>query len=257
MATYTENLNLKLPAGNEQVSRQDLNANFEAIDENVVLNGDGTVNNSLSVGSRHITGGSYGIGQRSAVVGDSVDASGENSAAFGYHSTARGKNSLAAGRGTETTGEQSAAFGYGTDAFGEGSFAAGYITKVLADYSFAFGAFNKEMHSASEIPQWVSGTHYYPYDIVRYGTAYSVYMCKEENSDSSFNSSKWIKGRYKFVEMIGNGFSLDNLSNARALDWAGNQYLMGTLVCECNADSSGGKRLVFNQDGTVTWEAVT
>ena len=53
--------------------------------------------------------------------------------------------------------------------------------------------------------------------------------------------------RLLFVEIVGNGNGKYNdpkkNSNARALDWNGNEYLNGDLYVNCNPDSSGGEKV--------------
>ena len=52
-----------------------------------------------------------------------------------------------------------------------------------------------------------------------------------------------------YLEKVGNGaFDWDNSqpgtpSNARVLDWNGNERLKGDIYIHCNADSSGGVKL--------------
>ena len=49
--------------------------------------------------------------------------------------------------------------------------------------------------------------------------------------------------RGEFVEIVGNGDSELSTSNARALDWDGNEYLAGDIRVNCNNDSGGGTAL--------------
>ena len=73
----------------------------------------------------------------------------------------------------------------------------------------------------------------------------SGYICKTANSDSTFTSSKWnnLGGQMNYVEIIGNGADESSKSNARTLDWSGNERLMGDIYVGCNADSTGGTKL--------------
>lgn len=258
MATYTENLNLKLPAGNENVSRQDLNANFQAIDDQVAKNTNAEFSGTFTFGTR---AEGQTVGTRSTVFGERCVA-GYGSTAIGYEAKATGASSFASGNGSKASGDFSHAVNNGS-ATNDNSFAAGQNTEANGACCVAFGHQNVKQ-PYTEYADWVPGTHYYPYDIVHiYSSAsdeHRTYICITENSDTTFDNSKWHLNARKFVEVVGNGFGYpidSNRSNARALDWKGNQYLMGTLICGCDPDSTGGKRLVFNQDGTVTWEAVT
>ena len=49
--------------------------------------------------------------------------------------------------------------------------------------------------------------------------------------------------RGDYIEIVGNGTDDENLSNARALDWDGNEYIGGNVYVNCDEDSTGGTRL--------------
>lgn len=284
MSTQTTNLGLTLPAGTENVSRQVLNNNFSIIDEDVATRENPAFSGAFSLNRRENTT----IGHNSvAAGGENVTASGEYSHAEGLNTEATGDGSHAEGISTHATGSGSHTEGGGTTASGgsshaEGSFstaagyashaenystANGYMSHAEGDHTQADGAYTHASGKYNSIntnnfPEWVSGEHYTRGSLVKVtnGGTVSIYFCKEENSDTVFTSSKWqsctdagSNSYYLFAEIVGNGFS-QSLSNARALDWAGNEYLMGTLIVQCGPDSTGGKRLVFNPDHTVTWE---
>lgn len=59
-------------------------------------------------------------------------------------------------------------------------------------------------------------------------------------SDSSVATAE-NKGDY--AEIVGNGTGTSDRSNARTLDWNGNERLKGDLYVGCNADSSGGVKV--------------
>jgi hypothetical protein len=58
--------------------------------------------------------------------------------------------------------------------------------------------------------------------------------------DTSYSAQK-LYGTY--AEIVGNGTGDNARSNARALDWDGNEYLMGDLYVGCGADSTGGEKV--------------
>jgi hypothetical protein len=101
--------------------------------------------------------------------------------------------------------------------------------------------------SYSNWPEWVADTSYSVGDKVKLtsGSSVSGYICKTANSDSPFTSSKWTNqyGRMNYVEIIGNGLDTTNKSNARTLDWDGNEHLKGDLYVGCNSDSTGGNKV--------------
>jgi len=56
----------------------------------------------------------------------------------------------------------------------------------------------------------------------------------------------------KYAEIVGNGVSDYKRSNARALDWNGNEYLNGDLYVNCNADSTGGTKVAVSDNPVFT-----
>ena len=269
MATYTPKLNLKKPLGTEYVSRSDMNDNYDKIDENVVLNTDAEISNSLLIGTME-SGYSAGTGSflqgrdvratgnQSFSSGRETQATGDYSHAEGWGSTAISMNAHAEGRSSDAEGISSHAEGSGTNALGSASHAEGdntyawgyashaegFHTNIEGHASHGAGVYNERQDVT--IPDWVSGTHYVRGNLVGYND--KKYRCKTENSDITFTSSNWAEmstsyRMYKYAEIIGNGFS-DSKSNARALDWAGNEYLMGDLYVGCNSDSTNGKKII-------------
>lgn len=252
MATVTDNIGLTLPEGSEYVSRQVINGNWQLIDNYMDAPSHST---DLTVGTRTGTKGG-----RSCSVGYSVRASGNNSlaagnmvSATGNNSFAQGSNSVASGSGSHATGMSTASGtnsnseGNGSTASGNCSHAEGRGTQAAGDYQHAGGTFNTVDSDAFDA--WVSGT-LYKYGMiatVNDGTNDIPYFCLVENSDATFDSSKWqslaSQSRTQFAEIIGNGNSSSVRSNARALDWAGNERLMGDIYVNCNADSSDGTPL--------------
>lgn len=122
-------------------------------------------------------------------------ASGMGSHAEGAETAASGTYSHAEGNATTASGFFSHAEGGGAKANGRGSHAEGHYTKASGDYSHAEGMYTE---AASEA-QHVLGK----YNIVESGNAYA--------------------------EIVGNGTST-NPSNARTLDWNGNEVLQGSLT---------------------------
>ena len=88
-------------------------------------------------------------------------------------------------------------------------------------------------------PAWTASTSYAVGDKVKRqeNSKYVGYICKTANSDSSFTASKWtsVEGRMNYAEIVGNG-SNGAQSNARALDWDGNEHLKGDIYINANAD---------------------
>ena len=98
--------------------------------------------------------------------------------------------------------------------------------------------------------EWVSGTSYQVGDKVKVtttedqNTIVKGYICKTANQDAEFIASNWNEDIYmNYVEIVGNGPAYNAYSNARALDWDGNEYLKGDLYVGCNADSTSGSKV--------------
>ena len=132
----------------------------------------------------------------------------------------------------QTIGEGSCAFGASVIASGSFSHAEGGGTTAQGMASHAEG-------SSTLAQGWYS--HSEGNGTISYGVAQHV--SGEFNSeDSEFYNN--VGTRSKFVEMVGNGTANNNRSNARTLDWDGNEYLAGNVYVDCNADSTGGNRLI-------------
>jgi len=72
--------------------------------------------------------------------------------------------------------------------------------------------------------------------IIAHGRATHIFG--EYNVDSHASVAGNNRGTY--VEIVGNGTGGSARSNARALDWNGNERLAGTLYINCGTDSTGG-----------------
>lgn len=139
-----------------------------------------------------------------------VNASFSNSISMGRKdATTIGENSVAIGNRNDASGDFSQAYGYQTTASGYLSLADGYKTIASGDISSASGfrttATHKSQHTFGEYNEL----------------------------DTSTNAST-EKGN--FIEIVGNGTADDSRSNARTLDWNGNETLSGTLYVKGNKE---------------------
>ena len=140
---------------------------------------------------------------------------------------------------TGSYGDGSVAEGIDVNAQGDGAQAYGKGTIARGDYSQVFGMYNIP-DSYESLPEWQPNTHYYVGDKVKRGIVmpplparWWMCICKEENEDSSYTPSKWEQhsdGFMRFAEIVGNGVSDNDRSNARRLDWDGNEELAGDLT---------------------------
>ena len=146
--------------------------------------------------------------------GNGTTASGENSHAEGTSTTASGYSSHVEGTGSRASGYSSHAEGIGTNVTSAGSHAEGGGTTATGDYSHTEGngtiANNKCQHVFGE------------YNGVDPSSALS-------------------SARGTYIEIVGNGSTNTNRSNARTLDWSGNEVLAGNLTIGGTITSNGVK----------------
>lgn len=141
--------------------------------------------------------GTAASGSASHAEGYQTEASGAHSHSEGYYGTASGDNgSHAEGYNSMASGTGSHAEGYQTEASGDFAHSENSDTTASGDHSHAEG-FNTV---AAGIAQHVSGR-------------YNV----QDNNNT-------------YSEIIGNGTGSNARSNARTLDWSGNEVLAGKLT---------------------------
>lgn len=178
---------------------------------------------------------------------------------------------------TGSYGNGSVAEGIDVNAQGGGAQAYGKGTIARGNYSQVFGMYNIP-DSYESLPEWQPNTHYYVGDKVKRGIVmpplparWWMCICKEENEDSSYTPSKWEQhsdGFMRFAEIVGNGVSDNDRSNARRLDWDGNEELAGDLtinkgkanevsVSELYKKPAGGIPLSDLADNTVSVSGTT
>ena len=218
--------------------------------------------NSATFGDNNTASGS-----ESFATGKTTKALGNGSFTAGYNNEAGGRYATAEGFNTKATGYQCHAQGEGTIAAAENSSASGLNTLAGGKGQNVFGMYNVGEGPVSW-PEWVANTTYQVGDKVKRtttnassgATEYKGYTCNTGNSDAEFTAGHWtayIPGNYQadcdYVEIVGNGNNYYR-SNARALDWNGNERLKGDLYVNCNANSSGGSKVVSAADIATTTE---
>ena len=167
--------------------------------------------------------------------------------------------SMATGTSTSATGNYSHAQGYHTTASGNQSHSEGYYTEVSGQSAHAEG--NHSIASGDN-------SHAEGVQTIAKNNCQHVFG-KYNISDSSINPPTQI-GNY--IEIVGNGANTDNRSNARTLDWQGNEVLAGTLTTGGDVISNGvnlseaistaklrvnGGSLQASTDGGTTWHTIT
>lgn len=150
------------------------------------------------------------VGDYSVAVGYNTTASGSSSHAEGRTTTASGNSSHAEGISTAASGYYSHAEGWGTRASGRSSHTEGNYTEASGQYSHAEGNYTVANSKSQHV--------------------FGEYNVLDTSTDTT------AKGTY--VEIVGNGaMTIDDegnasitRSNARTLDWSGNEVLAGGLI---------------------------
>lgn len=155
--------------------------------------------------------------------GYGTTASGQQSHAEGQETYAGSNNSHAEGRQTQATNDYSHAEGNLTTASGDGAHAENGYNLASGSYSHAEGMYTTasgdEAHAEG---QYTIAKHRYQH----------VFGSYNKPDPSTATTSE--KGNY--IEIVGNG-TISTTSNARTLDWAGNEILKGGLTL--GGDRSG------------------
>lgn len=142
-------------------------------------------------------------GQFSGAFGYSNVVTGQKSFAVGNVNIVSGSNAYAFGQECQATEWYSQAFGYQTKANGMVSSAEGLRTQADGQTSKTIGTLTKSTHRSQFV----------------FGEANEV--------DPSENEAD---KRGTYVEIVGNGSADDDRSNARTLDWEGNESLAGGIT---------------------------
>lgn len=180
---------------------------------------------------------------------------GTNSVALGKNCEASGGLSIAIGTGCTSTGGYGCfAEGYENTATSGGAHAEGRGNTASGEYSHAEGGFGKSSGYASHS----EGV---------YTTASGNYSHSEGFNTIAQRQSQHVFGEYniadaqgtttthgQFVEIVGNGTSHNARSNARTLDWSGNEMIAGNLQAAGLTDGTTTKTMteILAGGGSVT-----
>ena len=149
--------------------------------------------------------------------GSFTKAMADSAHAEGIQSIASGASSHAEGNGSKASGASSHAEGVASEASASGSHAEGYHSKATAAYTHAEGRESVAGGLASHAEGYCTRSDRTGHHVVgRYNIADTV------GSASNYYG--------KYVEIVGNGTSSAR-SNARTVDWSGNEWLAGTMTC--------------------------
>ena len=181
--------------------------------------------------------GSGNVGAMSVASGASCNASGYSSTAEGGQTAASGKYSHAENEKTTASGRSAHAEGYNSTASGSYSHAEndstasglyahseGYATTASGRYSHSEGIdaiASGESSHAEGAATTASGIHSHAHG---FGT---IAAAQNQTAIGKFNIRDYLQ---EFAEIVGNGTDANNRSNARTLDWNGNETLAGGLT---------------------------
>ncbi len=169
-------------------------------------------NYSLSFGRGNTAtkGGSLAFGRNNS-------ATGSYSAAVGYGNTASAVSAHAEGDSTTASGQMAHSEGQGTTASGQDSHAEGYFTTASGELSHSEGrettASGRSSHAEGQ------------YTIAKHRSQHAF---GEYNVADPSAAGPTAKGNY--IEIVGNGTADNARSNARTLDWGGNEVIAGKLT---------------------------
>lgn len=192
-------------------------------------------------------------GDYSHAEGTQSIASGIVSHAEGTQCTASGGNSHAEGQHTNATGSFAHAEGSRTTA-GSASHSEGQRVYVTGSVSHGEGDNNFVNSGRSH----VQGTGHivdvsqndtsvlgvYSLGTTETGKTISVTPKNEDGSDSGAPTSRTLG---KYAEVVGNGDSDTQRSNARTLDWSGNEWLSGNITAAGGSITVGSTTITESQ----------
>lgn len=163
-------------------------------------------------------------GEGACAIGAVNRASGSESMALGFNNTASGSYSTALGNSNSAIGSRSVATGQRTIALGGGSHVEGDGTRANANFSHVEGG--GTYADASQMFTHIGGVN----NAVSTETSNKTITVTRYNADGTVQSTSSPRTLGKYAEVIGNGDSDQARSNARTLDWDGNEGLAGGLT---------------------------
>lgn len=201
----------------------------------------------LKMDKQNPTGtGSFSLNRKAgSLIGEKSTAEGSNSEATGTASHAEGSSSA--------TGSYSHSEGNGSTASGFISHAEGSITLASGRSSHSEGEYSQSLGGASHAEGWstkANGDYSHTEGCWTEATGRSQHVFGEYNIKDTNTDGK-LRGNY--VEIVGNGTD-STPSNARTLDWDGNEYLAGNLQAAGLTDGTTTKTMteILQGGGGVT-----
>lgn len=204
------------------------------------LSNGGSTYDGLSIGPNTVSNrrGTLAIGNGNTV-------SDEFSTAIGIGNEVSGSNSSAVGSWNKVSGAKSFACGVANTITGANSFSTGNLNTSSGLYSFTEGQSNTASGYGAHAEGYSSsasatGSHSEGENTVASGRdshAEGYYTTANHRSQHVFGqfniadpSEEAATARGNYVEIVGNGTAANARSNARTLDWEGNERLAGGLT---------------------------
>lgn len=159
---------------------------------------------------------------------DKIDPTGYGSLSINRKSnTTIGTNSVAVGNNNEASGLYSLAAGSANIASGTNSVALGHQCTTSLSRSFAMGESCTASGSCSQ--------------------AEGAFTIAASEAQHVFGMSNVEDANKTYIEIVGNGADENNRSNARTLDWSGNEWIAGGFECSGMRASSSSVTLINPQ----------
>lgn len=162
------------------------------------------------------------IGTNSISLGTDNEVTAQNALGVGLDNVVNAREAFASGRSNTASGYYSHAEGYGNSVLMQNGHVEGEYNTVSGRSAHAEGEYNIANHR----DQHVFGS-------------YNIADTSTQNAST--------KGNY--IEIVGNGTADNARSNARTLDWSGNETLAGWLTMNNNVEAIG-----YDPNGTSTTE---
>ena len=170
--------------------------------------------------------------------------SGEHSALLGCGAVSSAQSSIAMGDGTRATGKCAVAEGTVTIASGNYSHSEGGGTKALGTYAHAEGAYTEANMVGHAEGQRTIASGSVAHAEGNYTVASGNRSHAEGEHTIANHLAQHVFGKYNiadpsqaaanavgnYVEIVGNGTAENARSNARTLDWSGNEELAGSIT---------------------------
>ena len=186
----------------------------------------GAGGSTLLGNSNQATSGNWGF---AAGVGNTI--SHNNTVAMGWYNTASNYNAVAMGHTNTASGYTSTALGYNNTSSGNSSLAVGYQNTASASAAHAEGRSTVASGQCAHTEGYATEASGYQSHAEGHGTQatarYNHVFGEYNISDPGFTAAN---ARGSYIEIVGNGDDAQNRSNARTLDWNGNEVLAGTLT---------------------------